>query len=78
MYRHGRGVLHRGVTLQERLAARTFLDRQSARLAGLPAITASVGDLETVAARMIGGAVRARQHWPNTRLRRARALPKAG
>ena len=46
--------LHRGVTLQESLAARTFLIPKRP-MAGLPAITATVGDLETVAARMIGG-----------------------
>jgi PAS domain S-box-containing protein len=45
--------LHRGVTLQERLAARTFLVPKGPT-AGLPAVTATVGDLETVAARMIG------------------------
>src|SRR5580658_6043430 len=45
--------LHRGVTLQESLAARTFLVPKGPT-AGLPAVTATVGDLETVAARMIG------------------------
>ncbi|MGA2776776.1 MAG: NahK/ErcS family hybrid sensor histidine kinase/response regulator [Steroidobacteraceae bacterium] len=49
----------RGVTLQERLAARDFVAPKRPA-AGLPAITAKVGDLETVAARMIGaGAARA-------------------
>jgi PAS domain S-box-containing protein len=47
--------LRRGVSLQERLAARTFLVPKLP-MAGLPAITATVGDLETVAARMIGSA----------------------
>ncbi len=46
--------LRHGVTLQERLAARTFVAPKRPT-AGLPAITATVGDLETVASRMIGG-----------------------
>jgi PAS domain S-box-containing protein len=45
--------LRAGVSLQERLAARTFIEPKGP-MAGLPAITATVGDLETVAARMIG------------------------
>ena len=47
--------LRYGVTLQERLAARTFVTPKRP-MAGLPAITATVGDLETVASRMIGSA----------------------
>jgi len=47
--------LRRGVTLQERLAARTFVAPKRP-MAGLPAVTATVGDLETVASRMIGAA----------------------
>ncbi|MGA2188259.1 MAG: PAS domain-containing hybrid sensor histidine kinase/response regulator [Steroidobacteraceae bacterium] len=45
----------RGVTLQERLAARAFVapKRPAARLVG---ITSKIGDLETVAARIIGPA----------------------
>jgi len=44
-----------GVSLQERLAARAFVaPKQTA--AGVPAITSNVGDLETVAARIIGAA----------------------
>jgi len=49
----------RGVTLQERLAARAYIAPKRPA-SGLPGITAKVGDLETVAARMIGaGAARA-------------------
>jgi PAS domain S-box-containing protein len=47
--------LRRGVTLQEQLAARAFLAPKRPA-AGLPAITSKVGDLETVAARIIGTA----------------------
>jgi PAS domain S-box-containing protein len=43
----------RGVTLQERLAARAFVTAKRPA-AGLPALTSTVGDLETVAARIIG------------------------
>ncbi|HMD58753.1 MAG TPA: PAS-domain containing protein, partial [Steroidobacteraceae bacterium] len=43
----------RGVTLQERLAARAFVSRKHTAVS-LPSIKASVGDLETVAARIIG------------------------
>ncbi len=43
----------RGATLQERLAARAFAAPKQPAL-GLPAINCTVGDLETVAARMIG------------------------
>jgi len=49
----------RGVSLQERLAARAFVAPKRPA-SGLPGITAKVGDLETVATRMIGaGAARA-------------------
>ncbi len=51
--------MRRGVTLQERLAARAFVAPKRP-VSVLPGITAKVGDLETVAARMIGaGAARA-------------------
>jgi PAS domain S-box-containing protein len=43
----------RGVTLQERVAARNFVSPNRSVL-GLPAITAQVADLESVAARIIG------------------------
>ena len=43
--------------------------------AGLPAITSKVGDLETVAARIIGAAARARR-CRSTRARRGHELPK--
>jgi PAS domain S-box-containing protein len=43
----------RGATLQERLAARAFVSPKRPAV-GLPAITCKVGDLETVAARIIG------------------------
>ena len=45
----------RGATLQERLAARAFVSPKRPAV-GLPAITCKVGDLETVAARIIGAA----------------------
>jgi PAS domain S-box-containing protein len=45
----------RGATLQERLAARAFVAPKRPAV-GLPAITCKVGDLETVAARIIGAA----------------------
>ncbi len=45
----------RGVTLQERLAARAFVAPKRPA-AGLSAMTSQVGDLETVAARIIGAA----------------------
>lgn len=64
----------RGVTLQERLAARAYIAPKRPA-AGLPGITAKVGDLETVAARMIGaGAARAamQEYVAQT----GRALPK--
>jgi PAS domain S-box-containing protein len=48
----------RGASLQERLAARAFAAPKRPAL-GLPAINCKVGDLETVAARMIGGAAAA-------------------
>ena len=67
--------LHRGVTLQERLASRTFLIAKRPT-AGLPAITASVGDLETVAARMIGSGS-ARQALVEYAAQTRQALPKA-
>jgi PAS domain S-box-containing protein len=47
--------LRHGVTLQERLAARAFVAPKRL-MAGLPSITATVGDLETVASRMLGAA----------------------
>jgi PAS domain S-box-containing protein len=47
--------VRRGATLQERLAARAFLAPKRPTV-GLPAITCKVGDLETVAARIIGAA----------------------
>ena len=43
----------RGVTLQERVTARMFVS-PSRPVIGLQAITAQVGDLETVAARIVG------------------------
>jgi len=47
--------IRRPVTLQERQAARAFVTpRRAAAAAALPSIRASVGDLETVAARIIG------------------------
>jgi PAS domain S-box-containing protein len=45
----------RGATLQERLAARTFLAPKQAAV-GLAAINCTVGDLETVASRILGAA----------------------
>jgi PAS domain S-box-containing protein len=66
--------MHRGVTLQERLAARTFLIPKQPT-AGLPAITASVGDLETVAARMMGTAA-ARQALVEYAVRTGQSLHK--
>jgi PAS domain S-box-containing protein len=45
----------RGVSLQERLAARAFVAPKRPAV-GLPAMTSNVGDLETVAARIIGAA----------------------
>jgi PAS domain S-box-containing protein len=45
----------RGATLQERLAARAFLAPKQPAV-GLPAINCKVGDLETVASRILGAA----------------------
>jgi PAS domain S-box-containing protein len=67
--------LRRGVTLQESLAARTFLIAKRPT-AGLPAITATVGDLETVAARMIGAAP-ARRALNEYATQTRQAVPKA-
>jgi PAS domain S-box-containing protein len=64
----------RGVTLQERLAARAFLAPKRPAL-GLPAINCKVGDLETVAARMIGVAA-ARQALREYVAQTGHSLPK--
>jgi len=64
----------RGVTLQERLAARAFVAPKGPA-AGLTAITSNVGDLETVAARIIG-AVAARQALQEYAAQTGRAVPK--
>jgi PAS domain S-box-containing protein len=68
--------VRRGVTLNERLAARAFLapKRPGTRPA---AITANVGDLETVAARMIGASA-ARLALHEYTIQTGQALPKPG
>jgi len=49
--------MRRPATLQERMSARAYVvPYRSASTAALPSITAKVGDLETVAARIIGAA----------------------
>ena len=63
-----------GATLQERLAARTFV-APKLPMAGLPAITTTVGDLETVASRMIGGPA-ARQALQEYATRTRQSLPR--
>jgi PAS domain S-box-containing protein len=66
--------LRRGVTLQERLSARAFLAPKEP--GSRPAvITANVGDLETVAARMIGPTA-ARQALQEYATQTAHSLPK--
>jgi PAS domain S-box-containing protein len=66
----------RGVSLQDRLAARAFVVQE--RLTnGLLAITANVGDLEAVAGRMIG-ATAARQALQEYVASTGRPLPKPG
>jgi PAS domain S-box-containing protein len=65
----------RGVTLQERFAAHAFIaPKRSA--AGLHTITAKVGDLESVAARIIGDAA-ARQALQEYAAQTGKALSKA-
>jgi len=64
----------RGVTLQERLAARAFV-MPKRPAAGLPGITSKVGDLETVAARIIGP-VAARQALTEYAAQLGQAVPK--
>ncbi len=64
----------RSVTLQERLAARVFVTPKRPA-AGLPAMTSTVGDLETVAARIIGAAA-ARQALQEYAAHGGRELPK--
>jgi len=64
----------RGVTLQERLAARAFVAPKRPA-AGLTAMTSNVGDLETVAARIIGAAA-ARQALQEYAALSGRELPK--
>jgi PAS domain S-box-containing protein len=66
----------RTVTLQERLAARAFV-APSHPTADLPAMTSKVGDLETVAARIIGAAA-ARQALQEYAALGRRELPKPG
>jgi PAS domain S-box-containing protein len=68
--------VRRGVTLQERLAARAFLAPKHSGTRPA-AITANVGDLETVAARMIGAAA-ARQALHEYSAQVGHALPKPG
>lgn len=65
-----------GVTLQERFAARAFVAPKRPA-AGLPAITSKVGDLESVAARIIGAAA-ARQALREYAAQSGDALPKPG
>ena len=64
----------RGVTLQERFAARAFIAPKRPA-AGLHAITSNVGDLESVAARIIGSAA-ARQALQEYAVHTGGALPK--
>jgi PAS domain S-box-containing protein len=64
----------RGVTLQERFAARAFIAPKRPA-AGLHAITSNVGDLESVAARIIGGAA-ARQALLEYAAQTGGAIPK--
>jgi PAS domain S-box-containing protein len=64
----------RGVTLQERFAARAFVTPKRPA-AGLHAITSKVGDLESVAARIIG-ATAARHALQEYVAQTGRALPK--
>jgi PAS domain S-box-containing protein len=66
--------LRRGVTLQERLAARAFVTPKRPA-GGLLGITAKVGDLETVAAQIIGPAA-ARQALTEYAAQSGRAVPK--
>lgn len=66
--------LRRGVTLQERLAARAFVVPKHTE-GTMPGITSSVGDLETVAARIIGGPA-ARQALQEYAAQAQRTLPK--
>jgi len=66
--------MRRGATLQERLAARTFVTPKQPAI-GLPAINCKVGDLETVASRILGAAAAQtalREYVANL----GRALPK--
>jgi PAS domain S-box-containing protein len=65
-----------GVTLQERLAARAFVAPKRPA-AGLSALTSKVGDLETVAARIIGAAA-ARQALQEYAALGSHELPKPG
>jgi PAS domain S-box-containing protein len=64
----------RGATLQERLAARAFVAPKRPAV-GLPTITCKVGDLETVAARIIGAAA-ATQALREYVVQTGHALPK--
>jgi PAS domain S-box-containing protein len=66
----------RGASLQERLAARAFVAPKHPA-AGLPAITSKVGDLETVAARIIGAAA-ARQALQEYAAQTGQEPPKPG
>jgi PAS domain S-box-containing protein len=66
----------RGVTLQERLAARAFVAPKRPA-AGLSALSSKVGDLETVAARIIGAAA-ARQALQEYAALSSHGLPKPG
>jgi Na+/proline symporter/C4-dicarboxylate-specific signal transduction histidine kinase/CheY-like chemotaxis protein len=66
----------RGASLKERLAARAFLAPKHPA-AGLPAITCKVGDLETVAARIIGAGA-AEQALREYALQTGQELPKPG
>src|SRR5580698_1975693 len=65
-----------GVTLQERLAARAFVAPKRPAT-GLSALTSKVGDLETVAARIIGAAA-ARQALQEYAALGSHELPKPG
>jgi PAS domain S-box-containing protein len=66
----------RGVTLQERLAARAFVAPKHPA-AGVAAMNSRVGDLETVAARIIGAAA-ARQALQEYAALSGQELPKPG
>jgi PAS domain S-box-containing protein len=66
----------RGVSLQERLAARAFVAPKRPE-AGLSTLTSKVGDLETVAARIIGAAA-ARQALQEYAAQSSHELPKPG